>query len=240
MKFLRASVFLSVLLQVIASPLEAKPRTCRIVFPERPNDAPKRAFLYDGIRNHPVTLPNTNFSEVIELPDGEVTIALTGREIKEPEELAPAAPRLKIPETVKDFYIILLSDPNNREVPVIMNLVDAGVGKLKPGETLWYNSTDHRILATLGNAKLSLDPKGQTISKDPSPASGYYDALFSYEADGKGPPAPITDQRWWHDAGRRHLGFVANSGGKLPKIYLYRDFRTPEPAEMPDAEEFQL
>lgn len=240
MTSLRAFAILSTLLAVIAGRIEAKPRTCRIVFPERPKDAPHRAVLYDGSRNHAVTLPSMNFSEVIELPDGEVTIALTPREIKEPEELAPTAPRLKIPGTVKDFYIILLSDPDNKEMPVNMNLVDAGAGKLNQGETLWYNSTDHRILATLGNARISLAPKENSISKAPAPASGYYDALFTYEADGKGPPVPITEQRWWHDPGCRHLGFVANSGGKLPKIYLYRDFREPEPADKPDAEDFQL
>jgi hypothetical protein len=112
-----------------------------------------------------------------------------------------------------------------------MNLVDTGTGKLKPGETLWYNLTGHRIVAKLGTAEMAVDPMGRTISKDPAPTSGYYTAKFAYQAEGKGAFAPITEQSWWHDAQSRHLGFMVNTGGKLPKIYFYRDFREPEPVE---------
>lgn len=61
----------------------------------------------------------------------------------------------------------------------------------------------------------------------------------AFQANGNAPPAPITEQRWWHDASSRHLGFVANTGGKLPKIYFFRDFRNLEAEvenEVPTAE----
>jgi hypothetical protein len=109
-----------------------------------------------------------------------------------------------------------------------MNLVDTGGGKLKAGETLWYNFTGHRIAAKLGSAQMTVDPQGRTISKDPMPASGYYVAQFAFQANGKGAYAPITEQSWWHDANSKHLGFMYNTGGKLPKIYFFRDFRDPE------------
>lgn len=77
-----------------------------------------------------------NLSEVIEFPPGALTIALTTDNISDAESLAPGAPLLRIPENLKDFYIILTPDPQNKHIPVKLNLVDAGAGKLNPGETL--------------------------------------------------------------------------------------------------------
>lgn len=208
--------------------LHAKPRSCRLVFPERPEGAPKIAYLFDGSKSQSVSLPSMNLSEVIELPSGDLAIAMLTSAISDPELLPPQAPVLKIPEGVMEFYIIITPDPENKVLPIKMNLVDTGGGKLKPGETLWYNFTGHRIVAKLGSAKMTVDPQGRTISKDPVPASGYYVAQFAYQADGKGEFAPITEQSWWHDSKSRHLGFMYNSGGKLPKIYFFRDFRDPE------------
>jgi hypothetical protein len=210
---------------VLSNSLHAQLRTCRVVSPERPNNAPKIAYLFDGVTSQRIALPSMNFSKVIELPAGELTLILSPKEIIDPKILPPNASRLKLPEGVTDFYILISPDPKNKEFPIKMNLVDASGGKLKSGETLWYNLTEHRIMARLGNAKMSVKPKEQTISKDPIPASGHYKAMFTYQVKGKGAPARITEQYWWHDAGSRHLGFILNSGGRLPKIYFYRDFR---------------
>ncbi len=186
------------------------------------------AYLFDGAKSQNVSLATMNFSEVIELPSGELTIAMTTSPITDPELLPAKAPVLKIPEKLMDFYIIITSDLENKVLPIKMNLVETGGGKLKPGETLWYNFTGHRIVAKLGSAKMTVDPQGRTISKDPIPASGYYVAQFAFQADGEGALVPITEQSWWHDIKSRHLGFMYNSGGKLPEIYFYRDFRDPD------------
>ena len=200
-------------------------RTCRIVFPERPNDAPKIVYLFDGKKNQQVFLPSMNFSKVISLPKGELTILMAKNEIIDPEILPQGAPILKIPETVGDFYILVTPDPSNKELPVKMILVNASDGKLKPGKTLWFNLTNHRILANLGKSKMMVDPKGRTITKGPTPNSGYYRAEFGYQPEANGKIHRITEQHWWHDANCRHLGFIIPSGGRLPKIFFFRDFR---------------
>jgi hypothetical protein len=228
MSFSPVIAILSAAFLISASALHAKSRTCRIVFPERPEGSPKIAYLFDGSKSQGVSLPSMNLSEVIELPGGELAIAMLASAISDPELLPPQAPVLKIPEGVTDFYIIITPDPENKTLPIKMNLVDTGGGKLKAGETLWYNFTGHRIAAKLGSAQMTVDPQGRTISKDPMPASGYYVAQFAFQANGKGAYAPITEQSWWHDANSKHLGFMYNTGGKLPKIYFFRDFRDPE------------
>jgi hypothetical protein len=218
-------VTVALLLTIIA--VQAQSRTCRLVYPERPQSAPKVAYLFDGKTSQSVTLPSMNFSAVIELPGGDLTIAITADKITDPEALPPNSPLLKIPENIRDFYIIITPDPQNTVIPIKMNMANTGEGKLKPGETLWYNFTGHRIAAKLGSAQIIIGPNERGISKEPAATSSYYTAILRYQADGKGDYAPITEQSWWHDATSKHLGFIVNTGGKLPRIYYYRDFRLP-------------
>lgn len=200
-------------------------RTCRIVFPERPNDAPKAAYLYDGSVNHRVDFPSMNFSKVIELPTGECTITLSPTKVTDPKNISNHAPTLSINESVRDFYILVRPDPSNPELPVQMRLVNISNNKLKPGQTLWINQTDHKVSAKLGEQEISVRPEGETVSKNPISSSGYYRAEFNYHPDDKGESYKIAEQQWWHDANSRHLGFIVDSGGRLPKIYFFRDFR---------------
>lgn len=206
-------------------------RTCRVVYPERPNDAPKMAYLFDGKESKAITLPSMNLSEVIKLPKGDISIAMTQQKIIDPEQIPAGVPKVNIPENVSHCYIIIMPDLKNPHFPVKLNLVDAGDAKFKVGETLWYNFTEHRILAKLGKVDFDITPKGRAISKAPQEKSGYYVARFAYMPQGTQAAAPITEQSWWHDADHKHVGFMVNTGGKLPKIYYFRDFRMKEEEE---------
>jgi hypothetical protein len=226
MKYLLVTLLLLSSLPVYSQEPEKKSlRTCRMVFPERPNDAPKMVYLFDGKKNQQVFLPSMNFSKVISLPAGELTLMMAKDEILDLENLPTGVPTLKITEDVRDFYILVTPDASNKELPVRMRIVNASDGKLKPGKTLWFNLTNHRIVAKLGESKMMVDPKGWTVTNGPMPKSGYYRAEFGYQVEAKGKPLRITEQQWWHDANSRHLGFIIPSGGRLPKIFFFRDFR---------------
>lgn len=203
-------------------------RTCRIVFPERPKDAPKFAYLFDGQDSRRVSLPSMNFSEVIHLPSGELTLLMTPTEISDPKDIPPGAPKLAIAGTDGDFYIFVRPDPMNAELHLQMSMVDTGTDGFKPGETLWFNFTDHRISARLGESAVILEPEGREVSNSPVKESGHFRAEFEFKPQGKGEYRRITEQQWWHDTASRHVGFIVDTGGKLPKIYFYRDFRSPE------------
>lgn len=216
---------------MLANTVHAQTRTCRIVYPDRPQGMQKTAYLFDGSMSREVSLPNRNLSEVIRLADGEITIAITMDKIENPELLPAKAPRLMIPESVRDFYIIITHDPANEDLPIQINRADIEQNKVGLGETLWCNFTAHRIVAKLGATDMSVGPGGQTVSKAPADASGYYGAEFTYQVRGEGPLAPITEQSWWHDSTCRSLGFIMDSGGRLPKILAFRDYRpTMDPA----------
>ena len=210
---------------LFASTLHANNRTCRIVYPERPRDAPKMAYLFDGSESQRVMLPSRTLSPVMKLPGGEITLSMSPDSISSPDAVPKGAPSLKIPENVTDFYILITHDPGHKELPIKMELIDLGGGKLKFGETLWYNFTEHRISAKLGDVDVLVDPNKKAVSKAPLAKSGHYKAEITYQVKGEGEFARVTEQRWWHDARSRHLGFIIQSGQRLPKLYLFRDFR---------------
>ena len=200
-------------------------RTCRIIFPERPSDAPKGAFLFDGKNSQKVQLPSMNFSPVVSLEAGEKTVFMTTNPVTNIKDVPANTPKLNIPVEVNDFYIYVTYDRVNTELVLKMNMISLSDGKFKPSETLWINKTKHRISADLGLTKMTVDPESQTISKGPLEQSGYYRAEFTYQPNAEGDFKKITEQQWWHDEKSRHLGFIISNGDKLPKIYFFRDFR---------------
>ncbi len=224
MKYLLLALLISLSLPANADDQVKEGRTCRIVFPERPKGAPKTVYLFDGKKNQQVFLPSMNFSKVISLPEGELTITMAARE-EDQGNLPKGVPTLKIPESLQDFYILLVADHENEKLPLRMILLNSDGGKLLPGKTLWCNLTNHKISANLGKIKMEVEPNGKTVTGNPIPMSGYYRADLFYQAVAEGKARVITAQKWWFDANSRHLGIIVPSAGKLPKIYYYLDFR---------------
>lgn len=207
---------------------QAQARTCRIVFPERPNDFPREVHLYDGTQNHSIMVPSKNFSPVLQLPDGDITIALLSEPVEEAADVPAGAASLLIPENISDLYILVTPTEGAKNLPISLTLVDASPARLKPGQTMWLNLTGKNIQANLGDNRVLIDGKRHVITEKPVPESGYYKASFSLipEEDGAKPQL-FTNQNWWHDVKSRHMGLILDQGGKLPSIIMLRDFRAP-------------
>lgn len=211
---------------------EAAKRTCRILFVERPADAPKNLHLFDGKNSQEVDLPSMNLSPLYPLAPGAIQIKLLPAKADPANPPSPDAPSVDIPEDYTDFLLLVSSNPENKIAPVKIEAINLKSEHFKIGQTLWINRTDINIKAELGTQTLSLDPQSTKIIDNPlsdkaAPTSGYFRATFSYKPEADAAFTPITEQQWWHDANSRHLGFINNSGGKLPKIHFFRDFRSP-------------
>lgn len=200
-------------------------RTCRLVFPEKPSGSPRFIYLYDGKESHKVYLSAVNFSDVVEIKSGDISLIMSPEPISDPEKIPPEYPRLSVPEGIKNFYIFLSPDDKNKVIPLSMILLNLDTGKFKLGNTLWYNFTNHRIAAKLGDSKMLIDARKSTISKDPLTKNGYYKAEFIFQPNSTGDFRKITEQQWWHDSNCRYVGFIVDRGGRLPRIYFFRDFR---------------
>jgi hypothetical protein len=230
MKFLSILVLLLSSLPSLSQEGKAE-RTCRVIYLQRPADAPEKAHLFDGALSHEVQLSGMNFSEVVKLPEGDLVLGMTADPVAAPEDFPTGAPTVKIPAQIIDLYLIVGSDPENKVFPVRMLPLDVGGQKLKAGETLWINLTAHSIKGMLGKEPLAIAPSGRVVGKSPLAASGYYKAAFLYQPDSKGDFLPVMKKTWWFDANSKNLGFVIDSGGRLPRIFTFRDHRTPEAKE---------
>lgn len=207
-------------------------RTCRILFTERPADAPKTLFLFDGTSSQEVQLPSVNLSQLYPLATDTIQLKLLPAKADPENQPSPDAPSVDIPADFIDFLLLVTSDPENKIAPVKLEAINLQTENFKSGQTLWINQTDIEIQAELGTQTLSLDPQSSEISDSPisdegRAISGYFKASFSYKPNADAAFAPITEQQWWHDANSRHIGFIMHSGGKLPKILFFRDFRNP-------------
>ena len=208
-----------------------KDRSCRVIFLQRPNGAPEVAHIFDGEISHKVLLSTRNLSPVIKLPGGEVDLLLgmTIDPVLDPENFPTGAPTVKIPATFTNFYLVVVSDLKNKVFPVKMMLVNASDTNLKAGQTLWINFTDQAIGGNLGKEKLKLPAKSKLISEAPLRKSGYYLAEFFYQPNSKSKFLPVMRKSWWFDAKSKNIGFVVNTGAKLPKIFTLRDKPAPKP-----------
>jgi hypothetical protein len=226
MKFLAvASLFLSCL-PAFSAPDGGK-RNCRIIFPDRPHDAPAEVYLFDGKASRKVELPSMNLSEVIHLPPGDLELGLTAAPVDKPGQLPPEAPTTKIAASIRDFYLVVVSDPDNKFLPLRMLSVDPNDKRPEPGQTLWINLSKHAISGTLGNESLDIPASARVLAKVPLNANGYLKAEFRYQPQSGGEFLPLMNKSWWFDIKSGNLGFIIDSGGRMPGIFTFRDFRDP-------------
>lgn len=210
---------------------EQATRTCRILFLEGPDAAPNSLHLFDGTRSQEVELPRMNFSPVYELPPGNLTLSLLPAPPADPEKLPDGAPTAKLPESVVDFYLLLTSDPANKIAPVSMQVINAGTGRLKTGQMLWFNLTDHQVGGRLGSEKLVIEPKSTATLDPPAVGATDYPVDLAYRIQGKEPLYPICETKWRHDPRSRSLAFIfAKPGTRTPRVLVFTDFRASEKA----------
>jgi hypothetical protein len=206
---------------------EQAKRTCRILFLEGPDSAPNTLQLFDGTRSREVELPRMNLSRIYELPPGNLTLTLLPAPIDDPAKLSPGAPSIKLPEAVTDFYLLLTSDPSNGIAPVGMQVINAGVDRLRAGQMLWFNLTEHQVGGRLGSEKLAIQPRSTATLDPPAAGATDYPVDLAYRVEGKEQLYPICETKWLHDPRSRSLAFIfAKPGTRTPRVLVFPDFRT--------------
>lgn len=207
---------------------DAKKVTFRALFLDRPADAPQKLYLYDGNTSTEINLPKSNLSKVQELGSaGPLKLYLTPSPVTGPATIPAGAPSFTLPEGVRDFYLICISDPLNKVTPVTVKILDVGDDKLRLGETLWYNLTNHTIYGELGTVKLSIKPFSTEVMKSPVAAGeDTYPVSITYKSAENKRTFPICQTVWTHNNSIRWLGFVFQQPGILtPRVMTFRDYR---------------
>lgn len=209
----------------------SKEKSCRLIYLHKPANAPDEAYLFDGKVSHKVTLPAMNFSQVVKLPGGKLTLGMTPKEVSDPKNFPASAPTIHIAENVSYFYLIVTSDPANKVLPVKMLPIDTSSNKLSNGQTLWLNFSSQRIVGKLGEQPLEIPAGSRKVTDAPIKNSGYFKAQFAYIPKGGKDFLPIMSKSWWHDQNSKYLGFIIDTEERLPRVYTFRDYRNLEAEE---------
>jgi hypothetical protein len=220
-------VLLSLFCSISHAQEKPQKHTCRILFLERPSGAPTVLHLFDGENSQKVELPSMNLSPVYELPAGPLNLMLLPAPPQNPEKPPLGAPAAKVPETMTDFYLLVISDPANKVAPVRLQVVDASTDRLRKGHTLWFNLSDLLIGGKLGDESLIIKPGGTAVMGPPRNGAGDYPVSIAYRKAGADAHYPICETRWGYDPRSRSLGFIVPQAGTgIPRVMMFSDFRS--------------
>jgi hypothetical protein len=230
--YLRLALLLLIFLPVLPASgqdREAAKRTARFLFLNAPSDAPRTLQLFDGKDSREVELPRMNLSDPYALPAGPLALRLLTTAVEAPENVPAGAPVISVPATVTDAYFLVSSDPSNKVAPVRVQVVDAGVGKFKTGQTLWFNLTPHLVGGAVGTQKLSLKPRSSGITHAPATGRESHVVNLFYKPADDNRVYPICETQWLHDPRSRKLAFVFNEPGRrAPRVLAFLDHRPPK------------
>jgi hypothetical protein len=227
--------FLCFSLLILCLPAHAAPspvRTCRILFLGAASDSPKSLLLFDGSASQEVELPRMNLSPIYQVPGGAIVLRLLEKEPANPEEIPAGAPRVTVGDGVGDIYLLVSHDPNNKVIPVSMQVINADQKTFRKGQSLWFNLTANRIGGKLGSEKIVLEPNSRTISKAPAKDAVNYPVELYYQIAGDNRLWPLCETQWQHNpAGRTVVFVITEAGNRVPRIMGFPDFRAEEEKE---------
>ncbi len=229
-------LLLFLLLSLAAQAADQGSRTCRILFLNGPDDGPTKLHLFDGRSSQEVELTRMGFSPVYQIIPGDLTLALLPKPpappaiAGDPPVIPPDAPKATLAAAITDFYLIVSSDPTNKIAPVKIQVVNASARSFKLGQQLWFNLTENKIGGFVGTQKLAIDPNSRIILDAPATGHNDYHVNIQFLPPGKQRVEPLCETNWSHDPRSRSVYFVVNTGGILPRIVGFPDFRVSSPA----------
>ena len=233
---MRAAFFL-LILSLAATAAEKSTRTCRILFIAAPESALTNLYLFDGKTAQEVELTRMGFSPIYKISPEAVSLALlptappaTTAATSAAAVIPAGAPAARIAASVRDFYLIVSSDPSNQVAPVKMQVVDADVANFKHGQMLWFNLTQNKVGGIVGARKLAINPNARLILDAPANRLEEYHVNIHFVAPGKERPEPLCETNWFHDPRSRSVLFILQpTGSIIPRIQGFPDFRGADP-----------
>ncbi len=207
-------------------------RTCRLLYVQAPFDAPDKVVLVVDKDSTEVDLPRLTISNArVKLPAGPVRVYAAAKAPTKAEPLPAGTPFVDIPEAMSDALIVLL--PNGQPGPLsfIMLPVEFNKGRAPEGAVIWFNLSERIIYAKLGEAAVTVNPRGSALSM---PTVGIDQPYVVYVDASPVPPetetVPVVRGSWVKEARMRNLLFVVPDPSRtVPRILSIPDRLDPEP-----------
>ncbi len=165
-----------ILLSAIALSSTLSARTAKILYFKAPAKAPTETYIYQDVKDPLIaSLPRNNFTETIQLKDGDIKLYFLPKALPPEFEAFPKnTPHVVIPASWSKVLILASSDPDNKVFPVRFLAVNANTDKIKNGDLMFINSSNSSVFGFVGSKKLALKPKSKAIIKNPARPSEEY------------------------------------------------------------------
>jgi len=207
-------------------------RTCRMLYFQAPFDAPEKVVLVVGKESTDIDLPRLTISAArAKLPSGVVRVYAALKAPTKAEPLPENTPFTDIPEAMSDALIVLLPTGQPGPLSFIMLPVEFHKNRAPEGAVIWFNLSDRIIYAKLGNATVTVNPKGSALCM---PTVGIDEPYVVYVDASPVPPetetVPIVRGSWVKEARMRNLLFVVPDPSRtVPRIMSIPDRLDAEP-----------
>lgn len=214
------SRLLATLLFLAAGSGLSQARKVRAIFIQPPDASLAKAVLYTGKDYAEIELPSRNLSPEVDLPDGDLAVAVLTARPAAGQPIPPDAPKFSIPESWGRCILLFFPDPARQPLPLRIVPVNASTSDFPMGHTKIYNVTGANVVGKFGDEVLKIAP-GQTGSFK-APVSGFasYPVAIDCQFPGEKDPLAICRTNWQSDPEARQIMFVTPSPGyKVPRIW---------------------
>ena len=205
---------------IAASTLPAAARKARAIFVQPPDQVAGKAVLFSGKEYVEIELPQRNFSPEVDLPSGDLNLAILAGQPAPGSEVPAGAPKIHIPEAWSRCLLLFLPDPSNKVFPARVIPINASEADFKKGHTLIFNASTAAIMGNFGTQAVKVLPGKVAIMKEPVSGFGSYPVDIACVFPGDKEPTYICRSSWQHDPEARQILFVTPAPGyKIPRVW---------------------
>jgi len=195
-------------------------RTVRSIFLQPPPGAPKSAFLYTGSEAIEVELPTRNLSAEVEIPKGQLSLAILPNALGEDGVVPSGAQRVNIPVEWENCLMVFLPAAQREVFPATVLVINTSDSKFPIGETMIYNLTKTHFMGQFGNSQLAVKPWKNGSVKPTGKNGKVYPVAIDCVFPETNKRTAITRTNWVDYPDARQILFVTmNSTSKVPRIW---------------------
>ncbi|MEI6655285.1 MAG: hypothetical protein WCP45_10985 [Verrucomicrobiota bacterium] len=208
-----------VCLLFISLPVSAA-RHVRAIFILAPDQTVEKAVLCGGGLQIEIELPRRNLSPAMEVPSGDLLLAVLPKALAAGQQVPDGVPTVKIPEAWTRCLLLFFPDPANKLFPVRVMPVNASMADFPKGHTLIYNVSQASIRAKFGDRLVTVRSGACGMLKPPISKFGDYPVAIDCTFGGDPKPTAICRSSWQNDPDARQILFVTDMpGNKVPRVW---------------------